>query len=184
MEEARAFKEAYDKGFPGITLFKQQGSRFVRQNGYVLICQHTGHKMYWWDWEKWKKEQKSFTEQFWEEYRQYHKGTNDEIAQMVSRHFKAASKWDRIALNGPTQGTGACILKDAVTQLFNWVIRNGLFGKIKFCAFVHDEISVEFPKEMEKFPKMLEKLMQESAAKFCKSLPIPAEASVGEYWIH
>jgi DNA polymerase-1 len=140
--------------------------------------------MYWWDWEKWKEEQESFTEQFWEEYRQYHKGTNDEIAQMVSRHFKVASKWDRMALNGPTQGTGACILKDAVTQLFNWVIQNDLFGKVKFCAFVHDEICVEFPKEMEEFPKMLEKLMQESAAKFCKSLPIPAEAAVGEYWIH
>lgn len=80
--------------------------------------------------------------------------------------------------------TGACILKDAVTQLFNWVIQNDLFGKVKFCAFVHDEICVEFPKEMEEFPKMLEKLMQESAAKFCKSLPIPAEAAVGEYWIH
>lgn len=184
MEEARAFKEAYDKGFPGITLFKQKGSRFVRQNGYVLICQHTGHKMYWWDWEKWKKEQESFTEQFWEEYRQYHKGTNDEIAQMVSRHFKVASKWDRMALNGPTQGTGACILKDSVTQLFNWVIQNGLFKKIKFCAFVHDEICVEFPEELKEFPKMLEKLMQESAAKFCKSLPIPAEASMGKYWIH
>lgn len=184
IEEARAFKEAYDKGFPGITAFKQKGSKFVRQNGYVLICQYTGHKMYWWDWEKWKEEQESFTEQFWEEYRQYHKGTNDEIAQMVSRHFKVASKWDRMALNGPTQGTGACILKDAVTQLFNWVIQNDLFGKVKFCAFVHDEICVEFPKEMEEFPKMLEKLMQESAAKFCKSLPIPAEAAVGEYWIH
>lgn len=104
IEEARAFKEAYDKGFPGITAFKQKGSKFVRQNGYVLICQYTGHKMYWWDWEKWKEEQESFTEQFWEEYRQYHKGTNDEIAQMVSRHFKVASKWDRMALNGPTQG--------------------------------------------------------------------------------
>ena len=184
IEEARAFKEAYDKGFPGITAFKQKGSKFVRQNGYVLICQETGHKMYWWDWEKWKEEQESFTEQFWEEYRQFHKGTNDEIAQMVSRHFKVASKWDRMALNGPTQGTGACILKDAATALFNWVIDNNLFGKVKFCAFVHDEICVEFPKEMDFFPKMLEKLMQDSAAKYCKALPIPAEASVGSYWIH
>lgn len=184
IEEARAFKEAYDKGFPGITAFKQKGSKFVRQNGYVLICQATGHKMYWWDWEKWKEEQESFTEQFWEEYRQFHKGTNDEIAQMVSRHFKIGSKWDRMALNSPTQGTGSIILKDAVTQLFNWVIDNNLFGKIKFCAFVHDEICVEFPKEMDFFPKMLEQLMQDSAAKYCKALPIPAEASVGDYWIH
>lgn len=184
IEEAGALKEDYDKGFPGITAFKQKGSKFVRQNGYVLICQATGHKMYWWDWEKWKEEKESFTEQFWEEYRQFHKGTNDDIAQMVSRHFKVASKWDRMALNGPTQGTGACILKDAAIALFNWVIDNNLFGKVKFCAFVHDEICVEFPKEMDFFPKMLEKLMQDSAAKYCKALPVPAEASVGDYWIH
>jgi hypothetical protein len=32
--------------------------------------------------------------------------------------------------------------------------------------------------------KILKSFMEESASKYCKSLPIPAEASVGEYWIH
>jgi hypothetical protein len=31
---------------------------------------------------------------------------------------------------------------------------------------------------------ILKKCMEESAAKYCKSLPIPAESSVGTYWIH
>lgn len=184
IEEARAFKEAYDSGFPGITEFKQKGSQFVRNNGYVLMCKETGHRMNWWDWKEWKEEQDSFTQEFWEDYRMFHKGTGDEVAQKVSNHFKAAAKWDRMALNGPTQGSGACIIKDAATSLFNWIIDNNLFNKVKLCALVHDEMDVEFPEEIQDFPKILEKIMEDSAAKYCHSLPIPAEASVEKFWVH
>lgn len=104
LEEARAFKEAYDSGFPGIADFKKRGSEFVRKNGYILMCKYSGHKMFWWDHDKWLKRQKSFTQDFWEEYRTKHKGTGDAVAREVSMHFKAASKYDRMALNAPTQG--------------------------------------------------------------------------------
>lgn len=46
------------------------------------------------------------------------------------------------------------------------------------------ETNWEYPKELKEFPNIVSKTMEESAAKYCKSLPIPAEASVGEYWIH
>lgn len=108
MEEALAFKQAYDSGFPGIADFKKRGSEFVRKNGYILMCQYSGHKMYWYDHDEWVERQKSFTQQFWEEYRTKHKGTGDAVAQEVSMHFKAASKYDRIALNAPTQGEQHC----------------------------------------------------------------------------
>ena len=32
--------------------------------------------------------------------------------------------------------------------------------------------------------RLVERIMEESAYKYCKSLPIPAEANVGKYWIH
>ena len=104
LEEARAFKEAYDSGFPGIADFKKRGSEFVRKNGYILMCKYSGHKMFWWDHNRWLERQKSFTQDFWEEYRTKHKGTGDAVAREVSMHFKAASKYDRMALNAPTQG--------------------------------------------------------------------------------
>lgn len=104
LEEAKAFKYAYDSGFPGITDFKIKGSKFVRENGYILMCKYSGHKMYWWDYKEWIERQKSFTQEFWEDYKINHKGTGDAIAKMVSMHFKAASKYDRMALNAPTQG--------------------------------------------------------------------------------
>ena len=68
------------------------------------MCKYSGHKMYWWDHDKWLERQRSFTQEFWEEYKAKHKGTNDAIAQEVSMHAKAASKYDRMALNAPTQG--------------------------------------------------------------------------------
>ena len=42
----------------------------------------------------------------------------------------------------------------------------------------------EYPEEIKEFPNIVSSKMEESAAKYCKSLPIPAEASVGKYWIH
>ncbi len=184
LEKAEGFVNKYYSKFSGIAEFKKKGSENVKKYGYVEICKATGHRMYWWDFNKWKKDRESFTPEFWEAYRQNHKGTGDLICQKVKEHFRASSKWDRMALNGPTQGCGAIILKTAATDLYKWIINNNLFNKVKFCAFVHDEILAEFPKELSEFPKILEETMFNAAAKFCKSVPIPAEAEVGDCWIH
>lgn len=183
LEEAETIAKAYLNGFPGIAKFKAEGSKAVRQNGYVLMCKYTGHKMYWWDHDKWLKRQESFTQEFWENYRVKHKGTGDAIAMEVREHFQAASKWDRMALNAPTQNTGIVILKDSITSFFNYIVDNNLFEKVKIVALVHDEANIEYPEELQ-MDIVLKKCMEDSAAKYCKSLPIPAEASVGKYWIH
>lgn len=184
LEEAREFKNAYDSGFPGITAFKKKGSAFVREKGYILMCSYSGHKMYWWDHDEWVQRQKSFTEEFWEDYRNYHKGTGDEIAKEVSMHFKAASKYDRMALNSPTQGSGSVILKIAMTNFFNWIVDSGYFGKIEIAALVHDESNVIYPEELTEVPIMQKKFMEEAAALVCKKLPIPADAAVNDHWEH
>lgn len=183
-EQAQKYIDDLDEFFAGRTAFFKKGSKFVREHGYVVISPITGHKVYWWDWNEWKERQKSFTPEFWEDYRLHHKGTGDEIAVMVRNHFQAASKYDRYALNSPTQGTGAIIMKDAITSLFNWIVDNNLFGKVKLCVVVHDEINCEYPKELTYFPQILASLMSTSAAKYCKSLPIPAESTVEKYWVH
>lgn len=183
LEEAETIAKAYLDGFPGIAKFKSEGSKAVRQNGYVLMCKYTGHKMYWWDHNKWLERQKSFTSDFWEEYRLYHKNTGDAVAMEVREHFQAASKWDRMALNAPTQNTGIVILKDSITSFFNYIVDNNLFEKVKIVALVHDEANIEYPEDLN-MDVILKKCMEESAAKYCKSLPIPAESSVATYWVH
>ena len=184
-EEAQRYVDAYYGKFKGIKQFKEYGSRAVRQNGYVLINPITGHKMYWWDWQQWKEEQQKYTSEFWDEYKMYHKGTGDEIAKEVKHHFQVQSKYDRMALNAPTQGTGAIIIKTAAINLLYWIVNNNLFGKVKLCAMVHDELLVEFPKELkDTFPHILEDIMFNAAAFYCKKVPIPAEAEVSDHWVH
>lgn len=184
VEEAQGYIDTLDRAFIGMSSFAKKGSRFVRSHGYILINPITGHKMYWWDWDRWKERQQSFTQEFWEDYRLHHKGTGDAVAIEVRQHFQAAGKYDRLARNSVTQGTGAIIMKTAMTWLFQWIVNNNFFGVIHICASVHDEICCDYPKYVTHFPKILEDTMERAAAKYCKSLPIPAEASVGSHWIH
>ena len=184
VEQAQEYIDRLDKGFTGISRFAREGSKFVRKNGYVLINKYTGHKMYWWDHDKWLERQKSFTSEFWDEYKAYHKGTTSRVALEVREHFQAASKWDRMARNAPTQGSGACITKLACTNFFNWIIDNGLFDKVKIVAIVHDEVCIEYPKELEDTYKMLEYHMEEASKAYCKFSKIPAKAEIGLHWIH
>lgn len=183
-EKAATILKNYEEGFQGSAIFAKKGSQFVRTYGYVLMNPVTGHKMYWWDFKEWKKNEESHTKEFWEEYKK-HKGTGDYMCQEVSQHFKAASKWDRMARNAPTQGTCAIALKHSQTTLFKWVVENGYFNKIKLCALVHDECLWEAPEDIaEDFAHRIEKTMLDTMAIYCKSIPIPAEAEVQDYWVH
>lgn len=186
VEEARKLVQNLLNGMTGLKSFKERKSKFVLQNGYVEIMPQTGHRGYWYDWKDWKERQASFTPEFWDDYKAHHKGTGDRVAQMVKEHFQAKSKWcDRMSLNMPTQGGGAILLKIAATRLFNWIVDNGYFGKIKLVNFTHDEINSEFPEELkDTYPKLVEQFMLEAGAMFYHKLPIPAEAAVGDHWIH
>ena len=185
VEEAQAVVDKLDKAFAGMTAFAKKGAAFVRNNGYILINPQTGHRLNWWDWNQWKERQSRYSESgFWDDFKANHKGTGDALAIEVRQHFQAASKYDRLARNVVTQGTGAIILKSAMTTLFNWIVDNGYFNIIHICVAVHDEINCDYPKELESFPKTLETIMEEAAAKYCKSLPIPAEAEVAPFWKH
>lgn len=202
VEEARIFSKAYDEGFKGVTDFKIKGGKFVKDNGYVLICEETGHKMYWWDHKNWKDQSKTFTQEFWESYRSikeyylqevelhkenptlFSKPILPKVMEDVSKHFKAGSKYERMALNSPTQGSGIIVLKHAMTNFFKWIIDNNLFGIVLIVNLVHDEAVIEYPKTLENTYKILKQYMEDSAAVFCKKLPIPAQPEVGSYWIH
>ena len=44
--------------------------------------------------------------------------------------------------------------------------------------------SPSLPEDLDKFPKIVEKCMEDSASKYCKSVPVPAVAEVGGCWVH
>lgn len=173
--EAKKFVKAYADGFKGVSAFKAKGSRFVRRNGYIVICKYTGHRLNWEDFKKWRE-----IEDLPEEIRNREYSSHE-----LREHDGAAAKWDRLALNVVTQGTGIIILKYAMAMFFKWIVDNGLFEKVLICDLVHDEAVVEYPLEMKDIvvPK-LKLAMEKAASVFCKSLPIPAEPETGDHWIH
>ena len=71
-----------------------------------------------------------------------------------------------------------------MTDFFNWILDNNLFNKVKIVALVHDEANIEYPNSMPEVSNVLKTCMEKAAAKYCKSLPIPAEASVDTHWVH
>lgn len=184
LEEAIEFKNAYAEGFPGIAKYKKKASKIVRTKGYILLCPITGHKTYWEGFNRWNERQKSYTKEFWEDYKVNHKPYKDNVYKEVRERFQEVSKFDRKSLNSPTQGTGSIILKDSQIAIFNWVVDNGYFGICLLVNLTHDECNWEYPEELEDFPNIVSKTMESSAAKYCKSVPIPAEATVGDCWIH
>lgn len=154
-----------------------------------MINPITGHKIYWSDHSYWLIEGAKFTSEFWDNYRKQKELLGDEfhktwMRRRVSLHFKAVSKWGRLGLNSPTQGTGAIVLKYAITNFFKWIVANNLFSVVKVVNLVHDEICIEYPESMSEIADKLKFYMEESAKMFCSKLPIPAEASIGTYWIH
>lgn len=182
---AKSIYDSYMQGFSGISRFQNKEKKFVVNNGYILISPVTGHKSYWWDWQYWKKVQQSFTKEFWEEYRLYHKGTNDVIAKKVSVHFKAKTKYEKNACNSPLQGSGACIFKIFNKMYFDWIVDNGYFNIIKFCIPVHDEINVECPADLvEIADKKLGEIMKEAGKPFLKTLELDSDAEISDHWIH
>ena len=174
LEEAKSYITKYYNKFKGIADFKAKGAEFVKTHGYVLINKITGHKVYWEDWEKWKKIEDT------PEYIRNKEYSKDELKE----HNMAGSKWERMSLNSPTQGSGIILLKFASIKFFQWILDHNMFNKVRICDMVHDELIIEYPEELEEVPNILKKCMEDSAAIFCTKLPIPAEPAVGNYWIH
>lgn len=174
------------KVMKGMAAYKKKATKFVKQHGYIVINEVTGHRIYWPEWAQWKAVDDSFDREFWEEYMAIHQGTDDSVCRKVNAHKKQGEVWfDKNVLNYPIQGGSAIVLKQAAADLFRWVVEHDMFGKILFCVFVHDEIDVECPTEYaEDFAKVMSSIMEKAAWRYYKRLPVPSEASLGDHWIH
>lgn len=186
IEKARAMVQGILKGMPGMAKFKKDAAHFVAKHGYIVLHQLTGHRIYWPEWSSWRAEEDSMDRDFWQDFNTFHKGTGDAICKKVAKHKNKSHDWfEKNVLNYPIQGGSAIVMKQAVADFFQWICKHNLFEKVLICGFVHDEIVCECPKALTQYvAKVLPKIMEKAAAKFYKKLPIPAEASVGDHWIH
>jgi DNA polymerase I-like protein with 3'-5' exonuclease and polymerase domains len=191
-EEARAIENNYKKGFPGVAAYQSYQRKVVMQLGYINTCPEVGFRAHIYDFEELDKTQKKFCQEFWTKYRNL-KATNpsDPLVEEVRYYFKRKSASERQSINYPIQSRGSAIFKICAVNLFNWVVKNNLFGKVKFCIPAHDEFNIEAPAEIaEEVANKLHECMVNAGKFICKIVPLEAEVSrlkdgtLPTYWIH
>lgn len=186
VDAARTMVKNMTDRMPGMKTYKSTAGRFLKNNGYLVINETTGHRVNWSNWGSWKAVEDSHDYQFWQDYQMNHAGTGDSIEKSVKKHLKKKHEWlGKNVLNYPIQGGSAVVLKRAAGDFFRWIVKNNLFGTVLICAMIHDEMCCECPQEYtELVNNRLPQIMQNAAAQYYHKLPIPADCAVGDHWIH
>lgn len=191
-KEAEQIEANYRKGFKGVAAYQAHQRRVVMQLGYINTCPEVGYRAYIYDYDTLKETQDKFCKEFWDKYRVLK--VNDPanpIVEEVRHYFQRKSTSERQSINYPIQSRGSAIFKICAVNLFNWVVKEGLFGKVKFCIPAHDEFNIEAPEEIaEKVADELHECMVKAGKFICKIVPLDAEVSrlkdgtLPTYWIH
>ncbi len=105
-------------------------------------------------------------------------GRRRDIPEIKSTNFNIRSGAERIALNTPVQGTAADIIKLAMVRVFDALAREGLQARL--ILQVHDELIVECPAF--EAPRVMEIVTREMEHAVELSVPLIAEAKMGESW--
>lgn len=187
LSEAKAIYENFMRGFPGVAKYQDYCRREVMKKGYILLNPVTKHRAHVYDFEELDRIQKKFDDpEFWDYYREMKKyDPSCETVKDVQNYFRRKSASEKQSINYRIQNRGAMMFKLASIKLFNYLKKNNLLGVVKYCIPVHDEINLECPKAMsEEISKILIKCMEQGAKPFCTRLPLGADVSVGEHWIH
>jgi DNA polymerase I-like protein with 3'-5' exonuclease and polymerase domains len=101
------------------------------------------------------------------------------------RSEKEVNKIKRNALNYPIQGEAGGITKLAPILFRQWILENELQDVVFITNLVHDEINVEVHESYAQLAaKNLEICMKKAADKWCKTIPLNADAVITDYWQH
>ena len=182
-----AYKYFMDK-FPGLKSYFKKAADFPLKHGYVLINSKSGRRSFLGGYDKYLslKKQVSATG-FWERYRTAKAEDNFEFQQefkpLVKEYFQLQGTFQRKGLNFPIQGTAADMTKLAAIYVMRWIQENDYINEVKIVVMAHDEIQLECPAVIQEQVKVvLKDCMENAAARFCESVPIPADAEIANHW--
>lgn len=186
-KRAKEIYENYMSGFAGLKRYQDFRRVDVMRKGYILLSKITGHKAYIYDYDELKRQMdKQEDPDFWAYYREM-KQENPECdtVQGVRRLARRKAESEKQSINYPIQAAGALCFKLASIKLFNWLLKNGLLFKVKYCIPVHDEINLEAPDEIsEEVADILVKCMVSAGKPFCTRAHLGADVEIGDHWIH
>jgi len=189
-EEGERIYNNYMKAFPGIASYFKKMATEALDKGYVEINHVTKRKSYVDFYPEYKRIKNIINEEgYWETYR-IEKANNsskfiNELKPVVRDYFKYQGMIQRRSYNFPVQGSGADVTKLACCYMFDYIIENNLFNKVKVINVVHDEILLESSEEIsEEISLKLQEFMIKSGAVFFKRVPLNAVPEIADYWIH
>lgn len=186
-KRAKEIYENYMSGFAGLKRYQDFRRVDVMRKGYILLSKITGHKVYIYDYDEPKMQmEKQDDPDFWAYYGEM-KQENPECdtVQGVRRLARPKAESEKQSINYPIQAAGALCFKLASIKLFNWLLKNGLLFKVKYCIPVHDEINLEAPDEIsEEVADILVKCMVSAGKPFCTRAHLGADVEIGDHWIH
>ena len=186
-KRAKEIYENYMSGFAGLKRYQDFRRVDVMRKGYILLSKITGHKAYIYDYDELKRQMdKQEDPEFWAYYREMKQEDPDcDTVQGVRRLARRKAESEKQSINYPIQAAGALCFKLASIKLFNWLLKNGLLFKVKYCIPVHDEINLEAPDEIsEEVADILVKCMVSAGKPFCTRAHLGADVEVGDHWIH
>jgi DNA polymerase-1 len=109
----------------------------------------------------------------------------EKVRPKLSKYFSRRGKYFRLSLNNPVQATSAHQTKRAASLLFEHIVKNGHFGKVKICNIPHDEFVLEVESSLaDEYGKVLEKCMIDGGNHYLSSglVEMGAEANIGKSW--
>ena len=100
------------------------------------------------------------------------------IPELMSKNFMIRSSGERMALNTPIQGTAADILKKAMVELYEELLKRNL--KSKILLQVHDELILNVVNnELEEVKKIVREIMENT---YELKVPLKVEIETGSNW--
>lgn len=98
---------------------------------------------------------------------------------------KLRGKLERASLNFPIQGCAGSMTKLATIYIRAYISKHKAWDKFQLTNLIHDEIVVEAREEFaETAKKVVERSMKAAADIWCKTIPMGASGSIGDYWAH
>lgn len=175
--------------FPNLKIYFEKAKEQVLRDGYVLINTVSNRKSFVTNFEQFKAKAKKMNRTFWEMYREEKLKEselfNQELKPYVSEYFKKKGSIERMGLNFPVQGSSADMSKLAGIYLYQWILKERLWGTVKICVPLHDEYFLESPEDISEIVKIkLEESMIKAAKVFCKNIPFKVESTISDHWTH
>lgn len=175
------------KGLPGLKAYQEYCKKAIVRDGYILLCPQTGHKAFIYDFSDLKVIRDKLEDP---EFLRYY----DEMAEACPRsdtvqsvkHYNQRIKAsEKQAIDYRIQGRGSLCFKTASILLFNYLKKNNLLFKVKYCIPVHDEINLEAPEDIaENISNILVECMKKGAEPYLKTLKLGADVEISSHWVH